>query len=112
MIRKATLLTHNLQYSNQYPRCEDYHLWLRIAEHGFFRNIQEVHLQYRIPTTSLKSTASKEMLQDTIRLKKSYLKSYFSANAVVRFGFEKALTLLPGPILLELFKRISIRKHP
>ncbi|MDR9367200.1 MAG: hypothetical protein RI575_17835, partial [Balneolaceae bacterium] len=48
IIRKTTLDKNGLQYHPDYPKAEDYKLWLEIADHKKLANIPEILHRYRI----------------------------------------------------------------
>jgi glycosyltransferase involved in cell wall biosynthesis len=103
IIRKNILIKKNIFYTDDFPRAEDYHLWLRLADYGTFANLNMFLLKYRISDSTIKYRYCKEMLADTIRLK---LK--FGCNKKVSSCFtlllEMFLFLLPRKVIIYLFR--------
>jgi glycosyltransferase involved in cell wall biosynthesis len=72
MIRKKTLLDHQLFYNSEYDKAEDYELWSRIAFKAKMANLPEVLLNYRVhPNQISASSASQAKVADKVR--NSYL---------------------------------------
>jgi len=103
MIRKNILFDKNIFYTDDYPRAEDYHLWLRLAEYGEFCNLNRFLLQYRITDQAVKNIYCKEMLLDTIRLKKKF---YYYADIVSYFIYliEIIFVFFPKNTVFYFFK--------
>lgn len=53
MIRNNMLKESGVHYSQEYIVCEDYALWVDLAKHTKFYNLQELHYLYRIHQTNI-----------------------------------------------------------
>ena len=110
MIRRSALEQIG-DYDERYPGCEDYDLWLRMAEHFKLANLDAPTLKYRISATQGKRTRLKESLRYTIDIQRRWLfhREFFRPYNVLFFGLEHLLFLLPDAWVLELFKRLTYR---
>lgn len=110
MIRRSALEQVG-EYDERYPGCEDYDLWLRLAEHFKVANLDAPTLKYRISASQGKKTQLRESLQYTIDIQRRWLfhRRFFRPFNVIYFGLEHLLFLLPEPWVLELFKRLAYR---
>ncbi|MFT7137553.1 MAG: hypothetical protein ACI80I_003568 [Akkermansiaceae bacterium] len=64
MIRRDLLVDIG-GYSSDYPYCEDYDLWLRIAEHAKLAHLPEILLQYRLHVDSVSVTKRGQQLRSS-----------------------------------------------
>ncbi len=94
------------------PGCEDYYLWLRIAENGYeLANLPETLLRYRLSANQIKQRNMKKSLLSTIRLQKKYIfkRGFFSIKALCIMIAEHGLLLLPNKLILKLFSRVTYK---
>lgn len=63
MLRKATLIEHNIRYEPAYSPAEDYMLWIRLMAVTMFHNIQQPLIKYRNHPDNT-SHRQKERMQD------------------------------------------------
>lgn len=110
MLRRSALEQVG-EYDERYPGCEDYDLWLRMAERFKLANLDTATLKYRISATQGKKTQLRESLRYTIDIQRRWLfhRAFFRPYNVLYFGLEHLLFLLPEPWVLELFKRLTYR---
>ncbi len=89
MIR-ASVLEEVGYYDENYSGCEDYDLWLRVAEKYKIANINKPLVKYRISPTQFKTTRLKETLRMTINIQKKWLskKNSFNALAVINLIYD------------------------
>lgn len=113
MIRRSALEEVGT-YSERYPRCQDYDLWLRMANRFELANLDAFTLEYRISATQGKRVHLRDSLKYTIELQRAWLlhRPFFNPFNVAYWGAEHVLLLLPEKIVLELFKRLSYRNRP
>ena len=100
-------------YDPRYPRCQDYDLWLRIAERFEVANLDAVVLQYRVSTTQGKTTHLKDSLRYTVAIQRRWLlhRRFFNPVNGLYWAAEHALLALPDPVVLQLFKRVAYRSR-
>lgn len=100
-------------YDAAYPRCQDYDLWLRIAERFEVANLDEVTLRYRISPTQGKTTALKESLRYTVAIQRKWLfhSAFFRPFNALYWTAEHVLLALPDPVVLSLFKALTYRSQ-
>lgn len=110
MIRRSALDAVG-RYSERFPRCQDYDLWLRMAARFKVANLDAYTLKYRISATQGKRTQLRATLKLTIELQRQWLfhRPFFRPENVAYWAAEHALLLLPDAVVLELFKRVSYR---
>ncbi len=108
MIRRAAVDQVG-RYDERYPRCQDYDLWLRMAVGWKLANLDEFTLRYRISAGQGKRTALRDSLRYTIAIQRRFLfrPRFFRPFNVLYFCAEHALLLLPEPLVLAAFKRIT-----
>jgi glycosyltransferase involved in cell wall biosynthesis len=96
-------------YSPQFPRCQDYELWLRIAAQYPIANLDVPVIRYRISATQGKRTHLRQTLALTLSLQRRWLlhaRFRRSANLVYVFAGHM-LMLVPERLVLGLFKRVT-----
>ncbi len=103
IIRKNILIKKNIFYSDHFPRAEDYHLWLRLADYGTYANLNMFLLKYRISDSTIKHMYCREMLADTIRLKLKF-GCYKQMSSFFTLLLEMVLFLLPRKVIIYLFR--------
>jgi cellulose synthase/poly-beta-1,6-N-acetylglucosamine synthase-like glycosyltransferase len=108
MLRKSVLREVG-QYRAEYPRCEDYDLWMRIAARFKVANLDAFTLKYRLSANQQKSTHLKDLLRYTLRIQRQWLfvDPFFRPLNVLFWLVEHALLPLPEPIVLQLFKALT-----
>ena len=92
--------------------CEDYYLWLRIADSGLeLANIPEILLRYRLSANQIKQRDMKKSLFSTIKLQRRYIfkKGFFSFKALWCLIAEYGLLLLPNKWILKLFTGVTYK---
>jgi glycosyltransferase involved in cell wall biosynthesis len=72
MIRKSTIVQHNLKYDEAYLHAEDYGFWSQICQYGDIQNLNEVGIQYRKHPKQYTRVYSEQMRQTTRRIRKDY----------------------------------------
>jgi glycosyltransferase involved in cell wall biosynthesis len=112
MIRKAALDAVGV-YDETFPRCEDYELWMRIAARFELANLDAFTLKYRISTTQSKQLHMRDMIKSTLAIQRRWLfhPSFFRPFNLLYYGAEHGLLLLPEPLVLKLFKRITYQQE-
>jgi len=108
MIRRSALEAVG-HYDERYPRCQDYDLWLRMAVRYKLANLDEYTLKYRISAGQGKRTALRDSLRYTIQIQRRFLlrPRFFRPFNVLYFFAEHVLLVLPEPLVLAAFKRIT-----
>jgi glycosyltransferase involved in cell wall biosynthesis len=108
MLRRS-MLPSLTPYSQDFPRCQDYELWLRIAAEHPIANLDLPVIRYRISATQGKRTHLRATLKLTLALQRKWLfhPKFRSAFNLAYVGAEHGLLLLPEPWVLALFKRIT-----
>ena len=108
MIRRSALDVVG-EYDSSYPRCQDYDLWLRIADRFEVANLDAVTLKYRISSTQGKSTQLKDSLRYTVAIQRKWLfhRGLFRPYNVLYWAAEHGLLLLPDAVVLKLFKAMT-----
>ena len=101
-------------YDADYPRCQDYELWLRLAERYDLANLDEVLIGYRISATQVKQRHLRESLRLTVQIQRRWLFSprFFNPFNVLYWLAEHVLLALPDALVLGLFKRLTYRSGP
>jgi glycosyltransferase involved in cell wall biosynthesis len=96
-------------YDPRYPRCQDYDLWLRIADRWPLANLDEPLLRYRISSGQAKQKHLRQSLRLTIEIQRKWLlhPRFRSATNLAYFAAEHALLLLPERWVMGLFTRLS-----
>lgn len=100
-------------YDARYPRCQDYDLWLRIAERFAVANLDAVTLQYRVSTSQGKAIHLKESLRNSLEIQRRWLfhpEFYRPYNALYWLA-QHGLLALPDAAILALFKRVTYRRE-
>jgi len=108
MLRRSALREVG-HYREEYPRCEDYDLWMRIAARFKVANLSAFTLKYRLSANQQKRTHLKELLRFTLRIQRQWLfvDPFFRPLNVLYWLVEHALLPLPEPIVLQLFKALT-----
>jgi glycosyltransferase involved in cell wall biosynthesis len=111
MIRRSALAEVG-EYDERYSRCQDYDLWLRMASRFKIANLDAFTLDYRITTTQGKVKHLRDSLRFTLEIQRRWLfhPPFRRAFNVVYFAAEHGLLLLPEPVVLALFKRLTYRQ--
>lgn len=108
MLRRS-LLPSAEPYDAAYPRCQDYALWLQLAAAHPIANLDRAILRYRVSQTQGKRTELRKTLALTIELQRKWLLHPRFRNPfnIAYVAAEHALLLLPEPLVLALFKRVT-----
>ena len=111
MIRRAALAEVG-RYDERYPRCQDYDLWLRLADRFKVANLASDTIKYRISETQGKRVKLRDSLRFTLQIQRPWLfrPRFFRAFNVLYWCAQHALLLLPEPFVLGLFKYVTYRK--
>ena len=59
-IRNSILRSNNIKYDENYPRSQDYKLWLDLYDKGDFANLQDKLLRYRYSSTQITRSANSQ----------------------------------------------------
>ena len=99
-------------YSAEFPRCQDYELWLRVAAEHPIANLAEPVIRYRISDTQGKRTHLRQTLALTLTLQRRWLfhPKYARPFNLAYVAAEHLLMLVPEPLVLALFKRVTYDK--
>jgi glycosyltransferase involved in cell wall biosynthesis len=111
MLRRSTLPASE-PYDAAFPRCQDYELWLRLAALHPVANLDRPVLRYRVSQTQGKRTDLRKSLALTLELQRKWL-LYPRFRNIWNFAYvvaEHGLLLLPEPLVLALFKRVTYSK--
>ena len=110
MIRRTALEAVGA-YREEFPRCHDYDLWLRMASRFKISNVDEFTLKYRISRTQGKRIHLRESLKLTIALQRQWMlhRPFFNPFNIAFWGAEHLLLLLPEAVVLGLFMRVTYR---
>jgi len=108
MLRRS-LLPSTEPYDAAYPRCQDYALWLQLAAAHPIANLDRAVLRYRVSQTQGKRTALRKTLALTIELQRKWLwhPRFRNPFNIAYVAAEHALLLMPEPLVLALFKRVT-----
>jgi glycosyltransferase involved in cell wall biosynthesis len=112
MLRRSMLETVG-QYSEEFPRCQDYELWLRIAARYPIANLDRPVIRYRVSASQGKRTHLRQTLLLTLALQRRWLwhaKFVRPAN-LLYVAAEHGLLLVPEPLVLALFKRVTYSRE-
>ncbi|HKP63776.1 MAG TPA: glycosyltransferase [Polyangiales bacterium] len=95
-------------YDPNFPRCQDYDLWLRIAARFPVANLDRPVIRYRISAAQGKRTHLRQTLALTLQLQRRWLlhPRFFQAYNAAYVAAEHLLPLLPDAAILALFKRV------
>lgn len=96
-------------YDEHFSRCQDYELWLRLAARYKVANLDEPTLKYRWSATQGKRSHMRETLKLTLELQRKamFRRPFFRPANVAYVGLEHLLLLLPEPVVLALFRRVT-----
>jgi glycosyltransferase involved in cell wall biosynthesis len=110
MLRKS-MLEGAAPYSDAYPRCQDYELWLRLAARHPIANLEQPVIRYRISDTQGKRTHLRKTLLLTLALQRKWMlhPKFMRPFNIAYVCAEHGLLLLPEPWVLSLFKRVTYR---
>jgi glycosyltransferase involved in cell wall biosynthesis len=108
MLRRSMLEAIG-HYSEAFPRCQDYELWLRTAARYPIANLDMPVIRYRVSQQQGKRTHLRQTLALTLRLQRRWLlHPRFRRPANVAYvGLEHLLMLVPEALVLALFKRVT-----
>jgi glycosyltransferase involved in cell wall biosynthesis len=96
-------------YSQDFPRCQDYELWLRIASRHPIANLDRPVIRYRISQSQGKRTHLRETLALTLALQRRWVwhRKFLRPQNLAYVALEHALMLMPEAFVLALFKRVT-----
>jgi glycosyltransferase involved in cell wall biosynthesis len=77
MIRRDTLVKHNIRYNEEYQCAEDYKLWIDLSRFGEFYNLQEILLKYRVSDNQISSIHENKMINTTRKCRREYIFEMF-----------------------------------
>lgn len=98
IMRRDFLTRYNLRYDPAFHRTEDYDLWFRAADFFPLENIPEPLLRFRCHTSSVTSTASETMEEQTCMLLR---------RALLRIGVEPSPDELKFHFLIAKGRRVG-----
>lgn len=101
LMKKATLLIHNIQYDDHYPCMEDYKLWNDILKVGGIANISEPLLYYRISYGQISMRYKHEQLERN---------KSFRRKLIFDFLKQKGISVKSEQIDEKILKQISRTK--
>jgi glycosyltransferase involved in cell wall biosynthesis len=106
MIRRS-VLEHVGHYNEEYRRCQDYELWMRMLQVTKGHNLQETLLRYRVSSTQGKSKHLRLTLRNTLRIQRKYLftKKYFSLRALWSHLKYLVALLMPKKVVLWYYNK-------
>ncbi len=104
IMRRKILIKNKFLYTEDFPRAEDYDLWLRMADCGEYANLDHFLLKYRISDKGIKYLHCREILSETIRLKIKHLRRGRLSSYMILI-LEIILFLFPEKFILYLFKK-------
>lgn len=112
MLRRSALDVVGV-YDARYPRCQDYDLWLRIAERFEVANLDAVTLQYRVSTLQGKATHLKDSLRYSLEIQRRWLfhPAFYQPFNALYWLAQHGLLALPDAAVLAVFKRVTYRNR-
>lgn len=79
MFRRKDITKYNLSYKEKYKSAEDYKLWTDFAINNLIMaNLPIVLLKYRQHSNQISTSKKEEQLNNTILIRKEYIRFYFS----------------------------------
>ena len=112
MLRRS-LLPAAEPYSEAFPRCQDYELWLRLASQHPIANLDAPVINYRVSPQQGKRTQLRQTLALTLQLQRRWLfhPRFRRMSNVVYVGLEHLLMCVPEAAVLALFKRVTYARE-
>lgn len=112
MIRVSGL-TEFGYYDTNFSGTEDYEMWFKLASKYKLANLKEPLFQYRLSKKQFKSKKVKQLLFETVKIKRKWVftKRYFNIKALCRFFLEQMLLLFPDRFILNLFIFLSYERQ-
>lgn len=96
----------------QFHANEDYELWCRLARQGHqLANLDTTLLRYRLHPGAVKSEKLKKLLRGTRQVKRLYFADTMNTGDRLRYWAEGLLLNLPGPVIMQLFRRLQYRQE-
>lgn len=110
MLRRAAVEAVG-RYDARYPQCQDYDLWMRMARRFKVANLPEYVLRYRISAGQTKSRALKASLRHTLRIQREHMfePRFFRPENIAYWIAQHGLLALPAPVVLALWKRVTLK---
>jgi glycosyltransferase involved in cell wall biosynthesis len=111
MLRRS-MLEATGEYSEDFPRCQDYELWLRLAAQHPIANLDVPVIKYRVSAQQGKRTHLRQTLALTLALQRRWLwhPKFRRVSNVAYVGVEHLLMLVPEVAVLALFKRLTYQR--
>ena len=82
MIRRQILVDTGIVYHDDYLHAEDYKMWIDLAAHGDFYNIQEVLLKYRLSATQISQNSNLSQIEYSIKCRREYIEKNIGKNYI------------------------------
>ena len=79
MMRASVLKSGKYLYRNDYPRAEDYDLWIRLSSETKMANLSNILLKYRFHSGQTSQKSLKKMSYDLIRLRLNAIRQHLFA---------------------------------
>jgi glycosyltransferase involved in cell wall biosynthesis len=100
-------------YSEAFPRCQDYELWLRLAAQHPIANLDTPVINYRVSEQQGKRTQLRQTLALTLQLQRRWLfhPRFRRVRNVAYVGLEHLLMCVPEAAVLALFKRVTYARE-
>lgn len=112
MLRRDAALAVGGYVVHEDGPCEDYDLWVRLAQNGArFANLPEPLTRYRLHSGSLKHRQLRNQLRHTIAIKKEHFGDQLGLGDRLRMCAERGLILLPTGVVAALFRRMALVKE-
>ncbi|MDR2901958.1 MAG: glycosyltransferase [Lactobacillales bacterium] len=113
MLKKAILDKNNIRYRPNTIPAEDYALWMDLAEHATFANLEDILVMYRLHENSISKTQSLKQMEMCNRITVQKWKSYFGLNERQTHILLNAFNFKPIPPqeikeLEEIFKKLAL----
>jgi hypothetical protein len=110
MFRRRTILDAGGYRFPERP-AQDYELWSRLVAAGRkLANLDEVLLDYRLHTASIKTRKLHDTLRATLAVKRLHWRGKLTVGDRLRMAAETAALALPGPVVEWLFKTTQLRR--
>lgn len=109
VMMRAEIIENDIGYYNEkYTRCQDYDLWLRIAENYKISNLDEALVQYRRSETQGLVKNFNKSLKYTLEIQRKWLyhNKFFSPVNVVSWYFKNLIKYMPKKVKLMMIDRL------
>jgi hypothetical protein len=113
MLRREVLEKHDILYDESIIWCQDYDLYIRIAEHATFGVIDEVTIWYRLHDGNMTISMPKgHRLKSLIRLRRKVLASFRFERVASSIKFYFFRYLILQDLNHHLDEQIEMLDHP